>query len=145
MNFNCIVPNFNFLGTSVLKLEVQNSISSLTDDLTRKFGMDIITSELSSEEQTRIGKVLLKILVELERDGKNVCTIDMILEGAFSSPISVDEEKFTSLVMINGASALFSVGRAKVESISSLVFASGKLVLPFVNIYDFYQQKEKEK
>lgn len=144
MNFNCIVPDFTFLGSAVLKLDIDNELSMLPEDLTRKFGMDIIFSELTTEEKTRTGKLLLKILIELEQYEEKVCTIDMILEGAFSSPITMDEEKFKSLVMINGATALFSVGRAKVESISSMIFASGKLILPFVNIYDFYKEKERE-
>lgn len=142
MKFNCIVPDFTFLGSAVLKLDIDNELSMLPEDLTREFGMDINLSELTVGERTRTAKLLLEILVELEQDNEKVCTIDMVLEGAFSSPLAMDEEKFRELVLINGAAALFSVGRAKVENISSMVFANGKLVLPFVNIYDFYKEQK---
>ena len=144
MKFNCIVPDFLFLGSAILELNVDNKLSMVPEDLIRKFGMDIIFSELTAEEKTWTGKLLLKILIELEQNDKKVCSIDMTLEGAFSSPLSVDEQKFKELVLINGAAALFSVARAKIENISATMFASGKIVLPFVNIYDFYEEKNKK-
>lgn len=144
MKFNCIVPDFLFLGSAILELNVNNKLSMVPEDLIRKFGMDIIFSELTADEKKRTGKLLLKILIELEQNDKRVCSIDMILEGAFSSPLSVDEQKFKELVLINGATALFSVARAKIENISATMFASGKIVLPFVNIYDYYEDKNKE-
>ena len=43
------------------------------------------------------------------------------------------------LVAINGASALIGIARGKIESLSSSIFNNGKIVIPFVNVIDYYK------
>lgn len=42
-------------------------------------------------------------------------------------------------MIINGAAALISIARGKIESITSNIFDSGKVVIPFVNVIDYYK------
>lgn len=68
--------------------------------------------------------------------------LDLLIEGAFSAPSSIEEEVFKKLLLINGAAALYSIARSKVEGITAMTFQSGKLELPMVNIINFYQSRE---
>ena len=68
-------------------------------------------------------------------------TIVLVIEGTFSSPSTIPDQEFLMLLNVNGGAALYSIARAKVETISSLTYAEGKIVLPMVNILQFYQER----
>ena len=142
MDFNKITSDLKFLGCTIRELNVVNTVVSLSDEVTKKFGMDVAASEISVSEKMRSGKLLLKIVVELEENSKNIGSIDLVLEGAFSASISVDEDAFKELLLLNGATALFSIGRSKIENISATTFLNGKIIIPMINIYDYYMEKQ---
>lgn len=145
MNFNKITSELNFLGCTIRELKIVNNIVSLSPNVVKKFGMDVVPSELSINQETKYGKLMLKIVVELEENGKNAGLIELLMEGAFSVPSSVDEKMFKELILINGATALYSIGRSKIENITATTFLDGKILIPLINIYDFYQEKKMEK
>lgn len=68
-------------------------------------------------------------------------TFDLVIEGAFSSPAEISDEDFMGLLNINGGAALYSIARAKIEAISSLTYAEGKILLPMVNIIQYYKER----
>jgi hypothetical protein len=145
MNFNKITSELNFLGCTIRELKIINNIVSLSPDAVKKFGMDVVPSEISVNQETKYGKLILKIIVEFEEKSKNSGMIELVMEGAFSAPASVDEKTFKDLILINGATALYSIGRSKIENISAATFLEGKIIIPMINIYDFYQEKKNEK
>ena len=61
------------------------------------------------------------------------------IEGAFLSKENADEEAFKELVIVNGAAALIGIARGKIEAISAYIFNNGKVVIPFVNVIDYYR------
>lgn len=63
----------------------------------------------------------------------------MSLEGAFVSEEGVDENTFKQLVEVNGAAAVIGIARGKIETITANIFNSGKVVIPFVNVIDYYK------
>ena len=67
------------------------------------------------------------------------CNIHFTITGAFLSKGKISEEDFKQLVAINGASALIGIARGKIESLSSSIFNNGKIVIPFVNVIDYYK------
>ena len=72
-------------------------------------------------------------IVDIEND------IHFTITGAFLSKGKISEEDFKQLVAINGASALIGIARGKIESLSSSIFNNGKIVIPFVNVIDYYK------
>lgn len=40
---------------------------------------------------------------------------------------------------MNGAAALIGIARGKFETISASIFNNGKIVIPFVNVIDYYK------
>ena len=77
--------------------------------------------------------------VEIEQAEDRNFKLELSLEGAFLSEKNTEEEDFKQLVIINGAAALISIARGKIESITSNIFDSGKVVIPFVNVIDYYK------
>lgn len=67
--------------------------------------------------------------------------ISVTFEALFRSTDSMEEQAFIELLIINGATALYSLARGKIEAISASIFLDGKIVLPFVNIIQYYHQK----
>ncbi|HHU72182.1 MAG TPA: hypothetical protein GXZ21_09140 [Clostridiales bacterium] len=144
MNFNMITSELNFQGCTIRELKVVNNIVSISSDVVRKIGLEIVPSEIIMDQEKKYGKLLMKIVVELEENLKNVANIELVIEGAFSAPSSVDENTFKELVLINGAASLYSIGRSKIENISATTFLEGKIIIPMINIYDYYKEKKKE-
>lgn len=145
MNFNKITSDLSFLGSTIREMKINNSIVSLTPSIVKKFGMDIVPTEISINHNTRYGKLLLKIVIQLEENDINVGSIELVTEGVFTAPSSIDEAVFMELLLINGAAALYSIARSKIESISAATFLDGKIIIPMISIYDFYQEKRNEK
>lgn len=144
MNFNKITSDLNFQGCTIRELKIVNNIVSLSSDVVRKIGLDIVPSEISMNQEKKYGKLLMKIVVELEENLKNVANIELVIEGAFSTSSSVDEKTFKELILINGAASLYSIARSKIENISASTFLEGKIIIPMINIYDYYQEKKKK-
>ena len=66
----------------------------------------------------------------------NEPSFENIDEGLFSQ-MAIDFE--VEIEQTDGAAALISIARGKIESITSNIFDSGKVVIPFVNVIDYYK------
>jgi hypothetical protein len=66
------------------------------------------------------------------------------LEGAFISRDGIDEDAFKKLVIINGAAAIIGIARGRIEAMTASVFNNGKIVIPFVNVVDYYKGLTEE-
>ncbi|MEG1044287.1 MAG: hypothetical protein RSF81_05855 [Oscillospiraceae bacterium] len=101
--------------------------------------MDIEIGEITTTNERHIGKILLKLqVVILENNDENM-KLDMLIEGYFSSSATITKNDFKNQIAINGAAALYSIARTKVEIISAMTFLSGKVTLPMVNIIEYYK------
>lgn len=147
MEFDRIQADLNFIGAVIKEITVKNHIVSSTDIDRPEFGMDIVSKlEPIANKGERIGRILLQITVQLssKNEDQEKSEFTVLIEGEFSIPESVEEEKAEALLRINGASALYSIARAKVEELSAMSFFNGKLVLPMINMFEFYKSKAEE-
>ncbi len=80
--------------------------------------------------------------VEIKQSKTQECKIQLSIEGAFISKENVEEDVFKELVVVNGAASLIGIARGKIETISANVFNNGKIVIPFVNVIDYYKNLE---
>lgn len=144
MKFNYVTNNLALLGCSITDLSIKNYIASIPEDVEKNLGFDIVPVEISEDEDNRYGRIVLKIVIILQSATETVCKIEMQMEGRFSSPIRVKESDFNKLLLVNGATALYAIARGKIENISAAIFANGKITIPFVNILDFYKEKNKD-
>lgn len=145
MDLNCIAADLNFEKTFVHILDAKCNIKKISNSTEKKFGIDIKYSKPIVFENKKVGKLLLQIDISLksEEPDSNEDTIKFVIEGEFSSDKSIDDDKFMELLNINGGAALYSIARSKIESISSIVYSEGKVLLPMINIIQYYQEKSK--
>lgn len=142
MDLNHVLSNFEILGNSVTKLEIENDLFYIPDVVEKTFGMDIELVELEKKSPYFYGEIIVSIEIDVLSESEGKTHICMDVHGSFQSPESeVNQEEFTKLLLINGAAALYTIARSKMEVVSSLIYSRGRLTLPFVNIVNFYQEK----
>lgn len=142
MIINEVATGITFIGTQIEKLTINNSITELEDSDKRSFGLDINAPELMTEDGKNYAELAIELVISIKKNEDQHCDINLVLKGAFLNTIG-DVTKFKKLVEVNGAAALIGVARGKIESISSSVFNSGKIVLPFINVLEYYKSKTR--
>lgn len=145
MNLNEISSDLYFLGCSIKKIEVENDIINLTNDYNRNFEFDMTVEYTEERADSFYGKVLMAFGIEInpieDSELTHNCKIFIEMEGAFTSLNKDDQQSFVNSLYINGGSILFSIMRGKLEAMSALIFADGKLTLPLINIIAFLDEK----
>ena len=131
------------VGCSVRNLSITNDLISIRDDDELHLDLDILPVYEGIIEQEHRGRVVLNLHIDSvrkEREDQKM-EISVTFEALFRSTDSMEEQAFIELLIINGATALYSLARGKIEAISASIFLDGKIVLPFVNIIQYYHQK----
>ena len=131
------------IGCSVRNLSITNDLISIRDGDELNLDLDILPVYEGIIEQEHRGRVILNLYIDATRKerGDQKLEISVTFEALFRSTDAMGQQDFIELLIINGATALYSLARGKIESISASVFLDGKIVLPFVNIIQFYHQK----
>lgn len=139
MEFNLVTTGIELIGTTIKFINIENSIVDVERDSKRNFGLNINEPYFEFLEDEYFSQMQIDFEIEIEQSEKQRCKIDMSLEGAFASRADVDKETFKQLVIINGAAAIIGIARGKIETISASIFNGGKIVIPFVNVVDYYK------
>lgn len=143
MNINQVAADLEMVGCSVRNLSITNDLISIRDDDELHLDLDILPVYEGIIEQEHRGRVVLNLYIDSvrkEREDQKM-EISVTFEALFRSTDSMEEQAFIELLIINGATALYSLARGKIEAISASIFLDGKIVLPFVNIIQYYHQK----
>ena len=138
MELNLIAAGIEFVGTSVKKLNITNNIVDIEKDGERSFGLNINEPKLYQEDNKLFAQILVDFEIEIKQDVEREFKMQLSVEGAFLSEENADREEFEELVMVNGVAALIGIARGKIEAISANIFNNGKVVIPFVNVIDYY-------
>lgn len=140
MELNYIVKGIELVGTTVRELKVENTIIDIENDAKRSFQLEVNEPEFEDVDNAIFAQMTIDFDVEISHSEEEKCLIHLSLEGAFLSDEEVELDTFKELVIINGAAALVGVARGKIEAISANIFNDGKIVIPFVNIIDYYKE-----
>ncbi len=143
MELNIITSGIELLGTTVKNLVVENTIVDVEQEAKRSFGLNINEPELELDEGELYARILVDIEIEIEQSEAQKCEIQISIEGAFMANGNVSEETFRQLVSVNGAAAVIGIARGKIEALSGNVFNNGKIVIPFVNVIEYYRSIEE--
>lgn len=145
MELNRIAAGIKLIGTTVKSLKIQNSIVDEQRDGKRNFGLNINEPKFEQADDKWFAQILIDFQVELMQSEEQECTIRLSVEGAFLSEENIDLETFRELVSVNGAAALIGIARGKIEAITANIFNNGKIVIPFVNVIDYYRSLSEDK
>ena len=139
MELNRIATGIKLVGTTIKEISVENNIVNVQKEAKRSFGLNINEPSFENIDEGLFSQMAIDFEVEIEQTEDRNLKLELSLEGAFLSEKNTEEEDFKQLVIINGAAALISIARGKIESITSNIFDSGKVVIPFVNVIDYYK------
>ena len=139
MKLNSITTGIELAGTTVKNLYVKNNIVDIEYEGERNFGMNINEPLFEKTDSGWFAQMVIDFEIEVIQGNDERCKIQLSLEGAFLSQGTVSEDTFKELVIINGASAIVGIARGKIEAVSGNIFNNGKIVMPFVNIVDYYK------
>ena len=139
MELNRIGTGIKLVGTTIKEISVENNIVNVQKEAKRSFGLNINEPSFETIDEGFFAQMAIDFEVEIEQSEDRNFKLELSLEGAFLSEKDTEEEDFKQLVIINGAAALISIARGKIESITSNIFDSGKVVIPFVNVIDYYK------
>ena len=139
MELNMITSGIELLGTYVSDLTIENSIADIAKEAKRTFGLNICEPEFENKDENILSQIRIEFEIEINQVQDEVCKIRFAIEGGFGSVGDTDEETFKQRVAVSGAAALIGIARGKIESISASIFNSGKIVIPFVNVVDYYK------
>lgn len=142
MEFNVISTGIELVGTTVKKMNINNSIVDIEKNCKRSFGFKISEPLFQKIEHDIWSQITIDFELEILQNDEQECRIEFSLEGVFVSVGNIDMELFKSRVMVNGVAALICISRGKIEAITANVFNSGKITIPFVNVLDYYKELE---
>lgn len=138
MELNTVTTGIELLGTSVRNIRIDNNIIDLKKGAKRNFGLNIHEPFFEKHEHEYYSEMIIDFEMEIVQS-EETFRMNITVEGAFCSDHDVDEETFRQLVGVNGAAAIIGIARGKIEAITANVFNNGKVVIPFVNVIDYYK------
>lgn len=139
MELNMVTTGIELVGTTIRSLSVENNIVDVEKEAKRNFGLNINEPYFESIGDDFFSQLTIDFEIEIEQSENQKFKLDMSLEGAFLSTDNIDEDNFKQLVSVNGAAAIIGVARGKIEAITANIFNNGKIVIPFVNVIDYYK------
>ncbi|HCT17394.1 MAG TPA: hypothetical protein DIW36_08490 [Ruminococcaceae bacterium] len=144
MDFDKITADIDFISSYIHNIEVNAKVPDLPDDAQKGFGMDIKCTSPTVIDGCKYGNLLMQVEVHVLRSDDDRDTFKIVLEGAFKSSADIPDEKFMEMLNINGGALLLSIARAKLETISALTYAHGKIIIPMINMVQYFEERKKE-
>ena len=147
MDFNKITAELDFVGSSIHNVEIKSDMIRISDSTKKSFGLDIKCSKPLVKDNEKFGKLLMQVEVSLFKEDEELepDSFKIVIEGVFKASNETSDEKFMELLNINGGAALFSIARSKIEMLSSMTYAEGKIVLPMINIIQYFAERNTPK
>lgn len=147
MDFNKITAELDFVGSSVHNVEIKSDMIRISNSTKKSFGLDIKCSKPLVKDNEKFGKLLMQVEVSLFKEDEELepDSFKIVIEGVFKASNEISDEKFMELLNVNGGAALFSIARSKIEMLSSMTYAEGKIVLPMINIIQYFAERNTPK
>ena len=143
MDFNKITADLDFVGSSIHNVEINADMIKISNQTKKAFALDIRCSKPLIKDDAKFGKLLMQVDVSLKKEDETLepDTFKVILEGVFKASAELDDDKFMELLNINGGASLFSIARSKIEVLSSITYSEGKVLLPMINVIQYFQER----
>ena len=140
-----VTSSFQLIATQIVSVRLSNSFLQMSEKTETKTSCEYET-EVFDFSKTATGAVNLTVSVEItnpENEQEHL-NLDIEVAGGFLDPTPVNEEKFVSMLEINGCAALYAFARAQISNLISQSVMSSSYVLPLTNIYRLKERKEQE-
>lgn len=137
---------FQMHGCVVDNIEVKNDFVSIPADVQLESTVNIkngISKIKKADENNMLQANLILDLHYSASFEEKVFSVHLVLNGLFTTT-DIDEKVFEHMLLLNGNSALYSIARSYIITISSMSLTSGQLVLPMINFVNLIKETQKE-
>ena len=140
MNVNEFSANIQYKNSFITECSITSNLLDIGEDAVLETAVKVAVSKLSlsDDEKEKLGRVRLILdgncSVPENSDAK--LEYHIVLIGEFSTAAATKNEDFNASLWLNGSTALYSIARAKIETISTTVLNNGKIILPMVNMME---------
>ena len=139
MELENVLADIQPINVFIREVNIHNLDGILPPENQQTYSLAVEHSEIQTVDGKKQQGLRLSIECKIVGIAENV--VKLILEGYFESKDEkIDEKDFIELVKYNGTAALYSIARAKIEELTSLVFSSGKIIIPMINIIKFFDK-----
>lgn len=133
----------------ITECSIENNVINLVSDATLDHQIKVSVSEPtpsedSSDEKEAYVRLTLDGLYSVNNHSDASCKYHLVVNGSFSVANEVPDTDFIQKLWFNGSATLYSIARAKLEVISSMVLNYGKILLPMVNMYELLKAQAEE-
>ena len=140
MNINEFSANIQYKKSFITECTITNNLLDIGEDAVLNANVKVAVSNpaVSEDQKEKIGRVRLTFDGNYSvPDNKDAnCGYHIVLIGEFSTSVETKDEEFFTTLWLNGSTALYSIARGKIETISTAVLNNGKIVLPMVNMIE---------
>lgn len=146
MDYSTVMSDFQLQGTRILNLDVKNDFINIFDSAALATNVSIgnVEPEIKTNGDKLESVFVLQISVTAKDLGSSrTITINLSIEGLFTSKNN-DKDLFRQMLLLNGNTALYSIARAHIITISSLVCNRGDIVLPMINFVEMLKAKQNQ-
>ena len=145
MDIKKVESQFQLLSSMVAHMNVNNSFLAYDERKPGKKEIDVSYKVCQvkdvDEKNQRVGVLDLIISISSEIDNQEY-NLKTVIRGFFAAPLELPEETFIKMLRINGCTALYSIARGIISSVSSQMFSIGNIVLPMVNFIRFHELED---
>ena len=142
MDTKKIESTFQLIKTSIISLDIKNNFIEYDERLNGQKSIDVayqITDKRVIDTQKLYGGSVDLHITVVSKINEQAFIIQMIYRGIFTAPLSMKQEQFNHMLLINGTTSLYTMARAVIMSISSQMFNGGAILLPMLNMIRFHE------
>lgn len=144
---NDFQSDFQLEQSFVSDCHIENCLITLGSDTTLENTIEVSVSDIltNNNNDRKTGYVRLKAQgsLSVKENSRGTCVYGITMQGEFSAPMQMDDANMTNMLWFNGSSILYGVLRAKMEVITSMVFETGKITLPTINMIELIKHQSE--
>lgn len=135
---------FQLIGHRIREIQLRSNLIDYaeTEQIEKRLDVRYEINSLEVEDDFITAILSLAINISMVENEQSIFDGDIIFEGCFRAPTSMEQSAFKNMLAIHGCASLYSVARGAISNISSQIFYNGKILLPLVNFVRFNEIKE---
>lgn len=150
MNIQNAIADLQLVGTSVRKINLENTFTVFCDTETvqKRFDLNCHVGNISKEDDGFWGCVILNLVINIKDDEnedteEKTLSFEIEIEGCFTYD-GDDESDFREMLEVNGTASVYSIVRSMVMTVTSQTFNGDKVILPMLNFFDLANSSKIE-
>jgi preprotein translocase subunit SecB len=144
MDTRKVEAKFQFIGSSINKVEFDNELISFdSESIRRVIDVDyVFPDDIVFKEDGALGEIQMHVKIWFKQGNKTKTKLLVVASGYYKYFNCSDEDEMKKMLSISGCASLYSVIRAFVMSFTAQSGFKGSIILPMINIFRLNEEKQ---